>query len=174
MMPEIWIVTHRIGVWEIRSASRKVRCARIIVRAISVCSSLLIVLITYENHTQIPTPKIIPPMIISTNVISPQSPEESVSGLFMTSRRTRNRANAVPSLNKLSPSSIKRSLLGSHISLAIESIATGSVEEIITQNSNMISIGRSIPIKRSNRCPHRAIIDVERRSPTVASDRIGR
>jgi hypothetical protein len=116
----------------------------------------------------------IPPIIISIKVRIPHIPEERESGLFITSRRTRKRANAVQSLNKLSPSSIKRSLLGNHISLAIESMATGSVAEIITQNKSITSMGRSIPIIRSNRCPHRAIIAVESRRPTVASDRIGR
>lgn len=132
------------------------------------------VLIRNENHTPILTHKTIPPKIIPTNVISQIIPEEKLRGCLITSKRTRKNATAVQSLNKLSPSSIKRSLFGNHISLAIERIATGSVAEIITPKRSITSIGSEISKSCRSRCPHRAIIAVEIRSPIVARDHIGR
>gem|GEM_PF-5920822 len=113
-------------------------------------------------------------MIISTKLMSHRTPEEKSKGCLIASRRTRNNAKAVQSLNRLSPSSIRRSLLGSHISFAIDNIATGSVDEITIQKSSMTWSGISIHIFCKSRCPHRAIIAVEISNQNVASDRIGR
>jgi hypothetical protein len=121
----------------IRSASKKVRCAKIIVSAISVCSLFFISLIKKENPTQIITHNTIPPIIIAKNESNHANHDDHVNGCLIASKIMRKIATAVPSLNKLSPSSIKRNLLGSHISFAIDSIATGSVDEIITANNSM-------------------------------------
>lgn len=168
------MVTHQIVVCEIRSASKKVKCAKIIVKAISVCSLFLIVLIIYENHTPIPTHKTIPHTIIPIKLKMPQMPVAKLRGCLVASRMTRKRATAVPSLNKLSPSSIKRSLFGIHISFAIDKIATGSVEEIMIPKSNITTIGMSIHMWCKSRCPHHAMMVVEIRSQIVANDHIGR
>lgn len=50
-------------------------------------------------------------------------------------KTTTNKATAVPSLNKLSPSNIVVSLLGAHNFLKIDKTATGSVAEISAQKS---------------------------------------
>lgn len=55
----------------------------------------------------------------------------------------KNKAKAVQSLNKLSHSNIKVSLLGAHIDLNIAKTATGSVADISDQNSKQTKNGIS-------------------------------
>jgi hypothetical protein len=56
---------------------------------------------------------------------------------------TKNKANAVQSLNKLSHSNINANLLGAPILLKIDNTATGSVAEINVQNNKQTKKGIS-------------------------------
>ena len=58
---------------------------------------------------------------------------------------TKNKASAVQSLNKLSHSKIKVSLLGAQIVLNIDKTATGSVADINHQNSKQTKNGMLKP-----------------------------
>jgi len=64
-----------------------------------------------------------------------------ITQLFITASITRNNANAVQSLKRLSHSNIKTSLLGAQNCLNKAKTATGSVEDIIDQNSIVTSSG---------------------------------
>lgn len=81
---------------------------------------------------------------------------------------TRNKATAVPSLNKLSHSNIMVSLLGAHIDLKIESTATGSVADIRIQKRRHTKNGICSPTKGSNIYSKNATIIADNNNHTIA------
>lgn len=83
---------------------------------------------------------------------------------------TKNTATAVPSLNKLSHSKISASFLGAQILLNIDNTATGSVEEINTQNNKQMINGISKPTSGNTKNNHHAIIMAEMSKPKIAKE----
>jgi hypothetical protein len=118
------------------------------VRVISRASLFFIFHITFENKTHVKPQNSIQPKAIDRKdkVQCAKSPEFIVVHSNIIHKTTRNRAKAVPSLNKLSHSNIRASLLGAQILLNIESTATGSVAEISVQKSKQTIKGISKPI----------------------------
>jgi hypothetical protein len=87
-------------------------------------------------------------------------------------KTTKNKAKAVPSLNKLSHSKISASLLGAPILLNIESTATGSVAEISVQNNKQTIKGISNQTKGNNKNNPQAIIKEDIIRPITARELI--
>lgn len=87
-------------------------------------------------------------------------------------KTTKNKAKAVQSLNKLSHSKIRVSLLGAHIDLNNAKTATGSVAEIKAQNNKHTINGISNPIKGNKKNNAQAIINAEITSHITARVKI--
>ena len=127
-----------------------VRCATIIVKAISRLSFHLTFSISFEKPNHIIDQKIIHQKSMQRNVATQvQIVAAVIAPLLIIASITRNNASAVQSLNKLSPSNINTSLLGAQNCLNRDNTATGSVEEIIEPKSIAISrgIGNQIKLK---------------------------
>lgn len=129
--------------WLINSAQIKVIWAKSIVRTISTSSLFLIYQITFENKIHIKVPKAIPQNNIEINF---HVPSKNVHPVILhhsriTHNTTKNKATAVQSLKRLSPSKRIVNRLGAPIDLKIDKTATGSVAEIKTQNNKQTKNG---------------------------------
>jgi hypothetical protein len=155
----------------ISSAEIKVICANNKVSTISTSSLFFIYQITLEKNTHVNTQNNIHQNNIEANFsihkryVSPLTIHHSK----ITQRITRNIANAVPSLNKLSHSKISANFLGAQIDLNIDNTATGSVADIRDQNNKHIMKGIFNQMSgNTTKSPH-AIITAEIINQNIAS-----
>lgn len=119
--------------------------AKIIVKVISANSLFFIIHRIFENNTQKNIQNIIHQINIDKNDIKPSQKTDVciIHHSKIIHKITKNKANAVQSLNKLSHSNNKISLLGAHTALKMDKTATGSVAEIKTQNNKHTKNGIS-------------------------------
>lgn len=140
----MWIWCHKINnSFDIISEVINVICAKIIVKAISKTSLFLIFQIILEKNTQSNAQYNIHQIAIDKKIQVQEKTDQIQTQVHskIIHKITKNKASAVQSLNKLSPSKIKVSLLGAQIVLKIDKTATGSVAEINHQNNRQTKNG---------------------------------
>jgi hypothetical protein len=101
--------------------------------------------IIFENITHVKVQNRIHPSAIDKNDIVQCTNSHTLTVVHskIIHNTTKNKANAVQSLNKLSHSKIRANLLGAQILLNIDNTATGSVAEINVQNNKQTINGIS-------------------------------
>lgn len=151
----------------------KVACAAIIVNAISRFSFHLTFSMSFEKASHMNEPNIIHHISIQRNEsIQVMTEEVSTVQLFTTSSITKKSASAVQSLKRLSHSNIRTNLLGAQNCLNKDKTATGSVEDIIVQNSKVTSIGTLIHTNASANLSANQIKNVEISNHNTARSQI--
>lgn len=148
----------------INSENKNVKCAIIIVKVISSNLYLRIYGIDLVAKSPINPPITKPKIIIERNekkpkIIVPNEVEGKIWCKKLLNKScppklgikidkiTKNKAKAVPSLKRDSPSKIKVNLFGAHISLNKAKTETGSVAEIRVPKAKRIIKGTEIPNK---------------------------